>query len=116
MTRFAILLQPMLAGVALLAGIDHAADADLIARLEASDSGPDAGYPTNNLMSREQGIKAPAPVIAHHVVEKHIATGHLIAVLQEWCQPFPGYHLYYTSRRQSSPALRLLVDALRYRQ
>jgi DNA-binding transcriptional LysR family regulator len=34
-------------------------------------------------------------------------------VLSDWCPPFPGYHLYYPSRRQSSPAFSLLVDALR---
>lgn len=41
--------------------------------------------------------------------------GTLVPVLQDWCPPFPGYHLYYPSRRQSSPAFRLLVEALRYR-
>jgi DNA-binding transcriptional LysR family regulator len=45
----------------------------------------------------------------------HIATGRLVRVLEDWCPPFPGYHLYYPSRRHSSPALGLLVDALRYR-
>ncbi|HEY2105028.1 MAG TPA: hypothetical protein VGH29_04550, partial [Candidatus Binataceae bacterium] len=37
-------------------------------------------------------------------------------VLASWCQPFSGYHLYYPSRRQPSPAFALLVDALRYRK
>ena len=45
----------------------------------------------------------------------HIAKGKLKPVLQDWCAPFPGYHLYYPSRRQSSPAFALVVDALRYR-
>jgi DNA-binding transcriptional LysR family regulator len=45
----------------------------------------------------------------------HIATGQLIRVLEDWCPPFPGYHLYYPSRRHSSPAFALLVDALRFR-
>jgi DNA-binding transcriptional LysR family regulator len=45
----------------------------------------------------------------------HIAKGRLKPVLQDWCAPFPGYHLYYPSRRQSSPAFALVVDALRYR-
>jgi hypothetical protein len=36
-------------------------------------------------------------------------------VLADWCQPFAGYHLYYPSRRQPTPAFALLVDALRYR-
>lgn len=48
-------------------------------------------------------------------VRQHIAQGRLVHVLADWCPPFPGYHLYYPSRRQRSPALSLLVDALRYR-
>jgi DNA-binding transcriptional LysR family regulator len=43
----------------------------------------------------------------------HIETGKLIRVLQDWCPAFPGYHLYYPSRRQHSPAFSLVVDALR---
>jgi DNA-binding transcriptional LysR family regulator len=39
----------------------------------------------------------------------------LIRVLGDWCPPFPGYHLYYPSRRQPSPAFTLLIDAMRYR-
>jgi DNA-binding transcriptional LysR family regulator len=49
-------------------------------------------------------------------IEDHLAKGRLVRVLDEWCSPFPGYHLYYPSRRQSSPAFALLVDALRHRQ
>lgn len=49
------------------------------------------------------------------VVRRHIAAGRLKRVLADWCPPFPGYHLYYPSRRQPSPAFTLLVDALRYR-
>ncbi|WP_371344772.1 LysR family transcriptional regulator [Ancylobacter sp. IITR112] len=45
----------------------------------------------------------------------HIAKGRLVRVLEDWCPYFPGYHLYYPSRRQQSPALALLVDILRYR-
>jgi DNA-binding transcriptional LysR family regulator len=45
----------------------------------------------------------------------HIRAGRLIRVLEDWCPPFPGYHLYYPSRRQASPVLALLVDALRLR-
>jgi DNA-binding transcriptional LysR family regulator len=37
-------------------------------------------------------------------------------VLEDWCPPFAGYHLYYPSRRQPSAAFALLVDALRYRE
>jgi DNA-binding transcriptional LysR family regulator len=45
----------------------------------------------------------------------YIAGGRLVQVLADWCAPFPGYHLYYPSRRQQTPALALLVEALRYR-
>ncbi len=41
--------------------------------------------------------------------------GRLKRVLEDWCLPYSGYHLYYPSRRQSSAAFALLVDALRYR-
>ncbi len=44
-----------------------------------------------------------------------IEQGLLVPVLEEWRPPFPGYHLYYPSRRQPTPAFALLVDALRYR-
>ncbi|MFL6761099.1 MAG: LysR family transcriptional regulator [Sphingomicrobium sp.] len=39
----------------------------------------------------------------------------LVRVLEDWSPPFPGYHLYYPSRRQQSPAFALVVEALRYR-
>jgi DNA-binding transcriptional LysR family regulator len=48
-------------------------------------------------------------------VEAYLADGRLIRVLDDWCEPFSGYHLYYPSRRQPTPAFALLVDALRYR-
>ena len=48
-------------------------------------------------------------------VDQDIARGKLVRVLDRFCPPFPGYHLYYPSRRQNSPAFALLVDALRYR-
>lgn len=50
-----------------------------------------------------------------HVVTKSIKDGRLIRVPERWCPPFPGFHLYYPSRRQTSPAFKLLVEALRYR-
>jgi DNA-binding transcriptional LysR family regulator len=43
-----------------------------------------------------------------------IGEGRLARVLEEWTPPFPGYHLYYPSRRQHLPAFALLLDALRY--
>jgi DNA-binding transcriptional LysR family regulator len=48
-------------------------------------------------------------------VQPYLASGQLVRVLADWCPPFSGYHLYYPSRRQSSPAFSLLVEALRYR-
>ena len=48
-------------------------------------------------------------------VQPYLDDGRLIRVLEDWCQPFSGYHLYYPSRRQATPAFALLVDALRYR-
>jgi len=44
-----------------------------------------------------------------------IAEGRLVRVLEDWCDPYPGYHLYYPSRRQPSAAFSLLVEALRWR-
>lgn len=43
----------------------------------------------------------------------HIEEGRLVRVLEEWCHPFPGYYLYYPSRKQQSPAFALVVEALR---
>jgi DNA-binding transcriptional LysR family regulator len=48
-------------------------------------------------------------------VQSHVSQGDLVRVLSDWCPPFSGYHLYYPSRRQPSPAFSLLVEALRYR-
>ncbi|ESY86508.1 MULTISPECIES: LysR family transcriptional regulator [unclassified Mesorhizobium] len=48
-------------------------------------------------------------------VTAHLADGRLLRLMADWCPPFPGYHLYYPSRRQATPAFTLLVDALRYR-
>ena len=48
------------------------------------------------------------------MVHAHIADGALVRVLQDWCEPFAGYHLYYPNRRQYSRALGVVIDALRY--
>jgi DNA-binding transcriptional LysR family regulator len=53
--------------------------------------------------------------VPEDVVQQHLARGRLIRVLDDWCQPYTGYHLYYPSRRQPSAAFTLMVDALRYR-
>src|SRR6266446_1264740 len=53
--------------------------------------------------------------VPEDLVLPYLAEGQLKRVLEDWCPPYSGYHLYYTSRRLSSPAFALLVDALRYR-
>jgi DNA-binding transcriptional LysR family regulator len=53
--------------------------------------------------------------VPENQVLEEIGAGRLVRVLEDWCPPFPGYHLYYPSRRQPTPAFTLLVEALRYR-
>src|SRR5438067_387982 len=43
----------------------------------------------------------------------HLDSGALVRVLEPWCQPFPGFFLYYPSRRQQPAAVSALIDALR---
>jgi DNA-binding transcriptional LysR family regulator len=52
--------------------------------------------------------------VPEDMVQEHVAAGRLMRVLEDWSPTFPGYHLYYASRRQSSPALGLLINALRH--
>jgi len=49
-------------------------------------------------------------------LQAHIDAGELAPVLEDWCPPFPGYHLYYPSRRQQSAALAAFIAAVRYRR
>jgi len=49
-------------------------------------------------------------------VQEHLQTGRLVSVLEDWCPSYPGYHLYYPSRRQPTPAFALLVEALRLKR
>ena len=53
--------------------------------------------------------------VAEGLAQPYVAKGRLKRVLEDWCPPYSGYHLYYPSRRQPTPAFALLVDALRYR-
>ncbi len=46
-------------------------------------------------------------------VAQHLASGTLIRVLEDWCQPFPGFFLYYPSRRQQPAALSALINTFR---
>jgi DNA-binding transcriptional LysR family regulator len=53
--------------------------------------------------------------IPEDLAQPHVDSNELVRVLADWTPPFPGYHLYYPSRRQQSTAFALLVEALRYR-
>jgi DNA-binding transcriptional LysR family regulator len=53
--------------------------------------------------------------VPEDMVDVHIAQGQLVRVLEAWCPFFQGYHLYFPRRRQSLPALAVVVDALRHR-
>ena len=53
--------------------------------------------------------------VPEELARPHIAIGRLKRVLEEWCPPYSGYHLYYPSRRQHSAAFALLVEALPYK-
>lgn len=53
--------------------------------------------------------------VPEDLAQPYIKEGRLQRVLDDWCPCFPGYHLYYPSRRQPSQAFKVVVDALRYR-
>jgi len=54
--------------------------------------------------------------VPQEMAEPHLTKGRLKRVLADWCQPYSGYHLFYPSRRQSSAAFSLVVEALRHRR
>jgi DNA-binding transcriptional LysR family regulator len=54
-------------------------------------------------------------IIMEDQIAALVAEGKLVRVLEDWCSPFAGYHIYYPSRRQLSPAFRAILDALKYR-
>ena len=53
--------------------------------------------------------------VPEDLIQPHLAKGRLKRVLEDWCPPYSGYHLYYPSRRHTSAAFALLVEALRHR-
>lgn len=53
--------------------------------------------------------------VPEEAVRVLVERGDLTAVLDKWCPPVSGFHLYYPSRRQQSPAFQIVVEALRYR-
>jgi DNA-binding transcriptional LysR family regulator len=52
--------------------------------------------------------------LPENLVDRHIASGDLVPVLEDWSPKFAGYYIYYPSRRQNLPAFKIIVDALRY--
>jgi DNA-binding transcriptional LysR family regulator len=76
--------------------------------------------PTGQLIVNDEVLSAAAVragaglgYMLEHDVAEEIANGQLVQVLDTWCPPFPGCYLYYPSR-QITPALRVLVDTLRW--
>ncbi len=49
------------------------------------------------------------------VIQSYADKGKLVTVMEDWCPTFPGYHAFYPSRRQSSRALKIVIDAIRHR-
>jgi DNA-binding transcriptional LysR family regulator len=72
----------------------------------------------NNIALRLKAARAGLGLayLPEDEVNADVAQGRLIRVLEDWCAPFSGYHLYYPSRRQPAQAFALLVDALRYQE
>ncbi len=72
----------------------------------------------NDLRHRIAAARAGMGLIylPENCVEQELSEGSLVRVLESWCEPFPGYYLYYPSRRQHTRAFSLLVEALRYRE
>ena len=72
----------------------------------------------NNIAMRLNAVRAGLGLayMPEDRVKADVAHGQLVRVLDDWCAPFPGYHLYYPSRRQPAQAFALLVEALRYRE
>jgi DNA-binding transcriptional LysR family regulator len=72
-------------------------------------------FNTAGLIRKALSAGSGLACLPQDAVQAEIDKGRLVHVLADWCPPFPGYHLYYPSRRQQSPAFALLVEALRYR-
>lgn len=65
------------------------------------------------LVAARQGIGLA--LVPEDLAAPYVANGELVVVLDDWSQPFSGFHLYYPSRKHASPAFALVVEALRHR-
>ena len=72
-------------------------------------------FNTGPLMLKAASAGLGLAYVLESAAQPLVDEGRLVSVLGDWCPPFAGYHLYYPSRRQLSPAFALLVEALRYR-
>ena len=70
---------------------------------------------TGQILSAALAGSGLAYVVPESMVQRYLAKGRLKRVLEDWCLPYSGYHLFYPSRRQPSAAFALVIDALRYR-
>ena len=52
--------------------------------------------------------------LLEHEVASHVADGRLVRLLEDWTPPFPGFHIYYSSRQQMRPPLTAFISALRH--
>lgn len=70
----------------------------------------------NNLLPRISAAIAGMGLafVPEDTVEQAVAEGALEKVLEDWCEPFPGYYMYYPSRKQHTAAFAQLIEALRY--
>ncbi|PDO86773.1 LysR family transcriptional regulator [Kosakonia pseudosacchari] len=70
----------------------------------------------NNLAARIEAATSGMglALVPEDCVAQAVTEGKLETVLDDWCEPFPGYYLYYPSRKQHTAAFSLLIDALRY--
>jgi DNA-binding transcriptional LysR family regulator len=75
----------------------------------------DGQWVFNNTSSRLRAALAGYGIayVPEDMIGEHLKEGTLIRVLRDWCPAWPGYHLYYPSRRQSSLAFKVVLDALR---
>lgn len=84
-----------------------------MAAIYQSGSGVRWSSTTSRLPTEPRSMGAGIAYLPEEHVADALAQDQLIRVLADWCPPFPGHHLYYPSCRQLSPAMTVLIEALR---
>ena len=72
-------------------------------------------FNNGNMIARAAAAGFGLGFVMEDQVKSQLVAGSLVTVLDDWCPPFSGYHLYYPSRRRPLAAFTLLVDALRFK-